>query len=559
MPDTIVNDDTPAVVYAAAKPYYYLWHLASLGVVDADYGPDAAAPDPCPTIRGTVWDLIGEAYPSATAPAVVAMIDVGASRTHPNLASRVDPQLSIDLVSHRHGAKTHAVAGVGPYTPEGRAAFFAGLSLAGLGPFGLDPQQSAYLDDLVGELAASQGVLRTLIDGDETFASHGTACAGLVVGEPAAGTPADGTVDATSLAGAAPGDATVNPNRNLLPYFGVDPFSRLISIKTGFEPFPDHYITAFLYAWNCKPDVILMPRGIPDPVRSILRPKPELAQNLGQRDSRELADLHARMGEASAAGIEIKPFAVGATAHPDRGWAILEKLIVAISRKIPVVCAAGNDGESQVIYPAKRAAPDNGIVAVGAVTPLGFRSGYSNYGEGLTLVAPSDDSEVYTRHQMRIDHTNPLVAMHHYDAGPGQIVPFSPYQLLTTDLPGTFGYEGGSEPYSSVLPPSANQGTGGGYYTSFGGTSGAAALVAGVAALAARANKARHGVGAVLDGVAMKALLVAACDQNAVVAPGAPPLQPDPMNADDEPAKGKAYYFGAGLLHAGRVVDAVLN
>lgn len=558
MPDTTAIDETPAVAYAAAKPHYYLWHLASLGVIDADYGPDADAPDPCPTITSTVWDVIGEAFPSASAPAVVAMIDVGASRTHPNLANRVDADLSIDLVSHPHGAKSHSVAGAGPYTPEGRAPFFNGLSLAGLGPIGLDGQQTAYLDDMVGELAGSQGVLRTLLDADETFASHGTACAGLVVGEPAATTAADGTVDASGLAGAAPGDATVNPNRNILPYFGVDPFSRLISIKTGFEPNAEHFITAFLYAWKCRPDVILMPRGIPDPVRSILRPKTELAQNLDQRANRELADLHARMGEATAA-TEINPFAVGATAHPDRGWAILEKLIVAISRKIPVICAAGNDGESQLIYPANRAAVDNGIVAVGAVTPNGYRSGYSSYGHGLTLVAPSDDGEVYNRHQMRIDTSSPLIAMHHYDPGPGQIVPFSTYQLLTTDLPGTFGYEGGSEPYSSLLPPSANPGTGGGYYTSFGGTSGAAALVAGVAALAARANKARHGAGAVLDGIAMKALLVAACDQNAVVAPGATPLQPDPMNADDEPAKGKTYYFGAGLLHAGRVVNAVLT
>ena len=57
----------------------------------------------------------------------------------------------------------------------------------------------------------------------------------------------------------------------------------------------------------------------------------------------------------------------------------------------------------------------------------------------------------------------------------------------------------------------------------------------------------------------MKALLVAACDRDAIVAPGATSLQPDPMNADDEPEKGKAYFFGAGLLHAGRAVDAVLQ
>ncbi|RYZ34052.1 MAG: peptidase S8, partial [Sphingobacteriales bacterium] len=84
---------------------------------------------------------------------------------------------------------------------------------------------------------------------------------------------------------------------------------------------------------------------------------------------------------------------------------------------------------------------------------------------------------------MRIDRTNPMVGLHAYDPGTGVAIPHSHLSLLTTDLPGSFGYAEGSEPYSSVFPPLDNPGLGGGYYTSFGGTSGAAALVAGAAAL----------------------------------------------------------------------------
>jgi subtilisin family serine protease len=224
-----------------------------------------------------------------------------------------------------------------------------------------------------------------------------------------------------------------------------------------------------------------------------------------------------------------------------------------------VICAAGNDGESQLIYPAKLAAPGNGIVAVGAVTLQGYRAGYSNYGAGLTLVAPSDDGEVYNRHQMRIDRTDPLIDEHFFYKGNGVELPYSEFSLLTTDLPGTLGYVEGAEPYSLIAPPLDNPGIGGGYYTSFGGTSGATALVAGVAALLVRANKAKNGAAAQLDGTTCKTLLINASNSNVPVRPGTRPLEPDPMNADGEIVKGKAYYFGAGLLNASTAVAALLG
>ena len=76
-------------------------------MIDATFGPLTPGGEidfSSPTINGTVWDTITEAFPAATSPATVALIDVGVSRSHPNLKSRLDAVKSIDLVSHPYGA-----------------------------------------------------------------------------------------------------------------------------------------------------------------------------------------------------------------------------------------------------------------------------------------------------------------------------------------------------------------------------------------------------------------------------------------------------------------------
>ena len=545
--------------FEAPRPHYYLWHLVAMGVIEADFvdAHTGAIDLAKPRILSTAWDAINNAYPNAAAQGRIALIDVGVGRKHPNLIGRIDNDLSIDLVTHRYGARTVSATAATPYDREATASFFGGLDLQGLSPITTSAAGTAWLNELVEELAASQGVLRTILGTDDTLGSHGTAIAGLAVGEPVL---ANGEVDA-DIGDILSGHPHIAPGANLslLPYFGVDPLSQLVSIRTSFEQDPAHYIAAFLYAWKIGADVILLPRGIPDPVRAALKHKPELELDLDKRRNWERADLFARLHEATPEASELRPHAVGAVANRDLGWDVLAALLVAISRSIPIVCAAGNDGESQLIYPASLAAPDNGIIAVGAVSSAGYRSGYSNYGTGLTLVAPSDDGEIHNRHQLRIDRSNPMVDLHAWTPGTAAVLPYSPLSLLTTDLPGSLGYAEGAEPFSSIFSPYENPGLGGGYYTSFGGTSGASALVGGAAALIARANKAKHGETARLDGPAMKAALVSACSQDTVILPGAIPLAPDPMNADDEASKGKEYFFGAGLLNVGRAIDAILT
>jgi serine protease len=63
---------------------------------------------------------------------------------------------------------------------------------------------------------------------------------------------------------------------------------------------------------------------------------------------------------------------------------LIEALRYAHSHGVLVVAAAGNEGQLAIAYPAR--APD--VVSVGATTEHGCLAAYSNYGTGLTLVAP---------------------------------------------------------------------------------------------------------------------------------------------------------------------------
>lgn len=546
--------------------YYYLWHLSALGVIDADYGPGplvvppdketSVRPVPDPDITASVWDTIAAAGPLH--PARIALIDVGVSRDHPNIVSRLDAEASIDLTTHHYGSRVLAITDeAGSFDREDKHAFFSGLDISGLGNLGLSNDDRDYLNDFVAEYAASEGVIRRLYHPESLFASHGTCCAGLMVGEPAV-EGMEGTLPPEG-AFAGQGLPAANGNRNVLPYFGVDPFSRLISIRTSFEDDVRQFIAAFLYAYHQAVDVIVLPRGLPDPERSKVSVKNELKADLERWKNQGTADLFTRIAVADQAEGELEPESPQRGSNPDRAWHILKRLILGVSQHIPVVCAAGNSGESQLIYPACLAAECDGIIAVGAVTPEGFRSGYSNYGEGLTVVAPSDDGEVFNRHQLRVDRLSPFKAQHDYGGFDLPEYQHSHFSLLTTDLSGAFGYDKGQKPWASLLPFSENPGVGGGYYTGFGGTSGASALTGGLCALIQRAHKATHGAAARLSGPTVKAILKGSARCDAAVAPGTRLLTADCMNADGEDALDAAYFFGAGLPDARIAVNAVLT
>lgn len=168
-------------------------------------------------------------------------------------------------------------------------------------------------------------------------------------------------------------------------------------------------------AWNCRLMAVKILAG------------PGLAPNDRIADAIRYASQHA----------DVLSCSWGTARHPDIESAIQYAVTRGRGRRGSVVCAAtGNDYAARIGFPSSH----EFVVAVGACNDRGVRSAYSNYGEGLDVVAPSND-----------------------DRRQG---------ITTTDvnLRGK-GYSAGA------------------YCDDFGGTSSATPLTAGVAALVLSANK----------------------------------------------------------------------
>ncbi|SLN68442.1 Cell wall-associated protease precursor [Roseovarius albus] len=499
--------------------YYYLWHLVSLGVVSLKKnGKD---------FSHTLWDKLEKK--DCLTPSKVLMLDVGCSSDHPNLKGRVDRENSIDFTITPYGSRLHKGDDPGPGDEN-----FKDLDTEGLVLEHLSADDDALFEEVVQHLKASKGYMRSAGDSEKLFSSHGTAITGLAVGGP----------EIT--------DKEDEPTPGVIPYFGVDPFSKLISIRTGFDDDPLQFAAALLYAWMLKPDVIIMPRGLPDPKASALEPSDDFQAELQSWANREAADLLHRIElmEAHAAGFD--PKASQPFDSKKRLWVVVRALFVALSKHVPIVCASGNEGESQMSYPASLATRENGIISVGSVSALGYRSGYSNYGEGLTLVAPSDDMEVFNRHQLR--GNDKQLKEFEYLLPEGALeIPYSKQALLATDVPGRFGYDIGGD----VEDGEDDDQTG--LYTQFGGTSGATALVGGVIALIRRAERRELCECNVRDGCDIKALLVETARRDMPTPDGDINLHTDSMNREGEEALPFESFFGAGLVDAMAAVKKALK
>jgi len=433
------------MTYHSTNPRHdSLWHLVALGILTENHRLNAWHPE------------------DVKKPARVAMIDTSVATDHPNLRGAIYKELALDLFSTRLGAfpglrGRDCIGNLGLGDAQG---IVAGL-----------PGCTALLAEFRARLAEDQPPCMGTVQpaASPVFSGHGTAIAGLIGARPVLVSAAEAHIDG-------PEDAML-----ALPYCGVDPTCEIVPISTNFDCDPEQLIFAFLYADLINADVIVLPRGIPDPYRL----EPALyAQDLGGHC---LGDLTAPCDTSDA----------------DRAlWAELAELIVKISLRRPVVCAAGNENEEYGIYPANLASEDNGVISVGAVNAKGWACSYSP-NCGLTVWAPSSDAERFDRAEVRLDMSqegHKALEM----AGQNQNARFSHYQIISTDVPGQGGYS--ASPYKEPAPKGGMREFGS-YFCRFGGTSAACAIIGGFLALARGLGK--HDPSA--DGVAVKAWLIQQC------------------------------------------------
>ena len=429
------NTPRPGDAGEVYPTYDALWHLVAIGLLDRDHNPLA-------------WPQAAPAKPTR-----VAVIDTSVAVDHPNLVGAIDKARAIDFASTRLGA-----------LPYGGNTVAAGV-IAAAGAYPGLPHTAALAQELAARLApGSPAKLRIEPATSPLFSSHGTAICGLVGARP---------VEVTRERPPVQGGAAGGNEPLVLPYVGADPWSSLVPISTSFDPDPEQMILAFLYAELIGADIILLPRDVPDPIRTVPALDPELQAGIYPC---ELPDTEREL------------------------WTELRDLMVAISRRIPIVCAAGNSSEDGGIYPSALAAADNGIIAVGAMNAKGFASGFSALGT-LTVSAPSSDSERCDRAIVRLDRQD---ADYRAADAPDDVadpVTFSPMEIISTDVPGRGGYAG-----SRFRSPTAADGSireFGSWFCTFGGTSAASAIAAGFlstgitsGALAMPADPASRGVAA---------------------------------------------------------------
>ncbi|WP_353471125.1 S8 family serine peptidase [Salipiger sp. H15] len=450
--------------------YHALWHLFTLGLIDS-----------VATFDSDAW---GEAEDRVTAGGRrtrVALIDVSVTPGHPNLDGAIAWDLAVDFFSSRLGT-----------FPEPNGSRFKDL-LAAAKPIG-DARAKALFTELTAHLAkedvaardAAVTAQRVFPATSAAFSGHGTAMAGLIGARPV---PPEMVQLVGTTVTPLPNDEDLQVDSPLaghgLPYIGIDPTCEIVPISTSFDPDPEQFLAAMLYAHIIDADLIVLARDFPDPWRS---PLTGALGKGGTVDPAELALLR-----------ETHPVTV--SPEEETLWDSLHDLVPAMSMTRPILCASGNGGDTTMLYPGLLASDRNGIILVGAHTSLGTRAGYSNIGTDalpITLYAPSGDSERLDSEIVRLDQTSP--DFHANTHAPGTLEesePFSALDVISTDVPGAAGYNG--SPFPEILPAENTLPDYRSYYCRFSGTSAATAIASGVLALAMSTGKVPRG-----DGVGAK-------------------------------------------------------
>lgn len=481
---------------------YYLWHLEAIGLFKPCRG-DNAARRPLPE-----WGLPADGN-ETTRSSRIALIDNGVStRSHPNFPEASDFLLhAIDFSGDRCGHRYPEAQ-----TEEDDAELLSvEEAITKLRKRSADALAHINVADLIERLrgyAPDPKVLPAALDPCVRFAAHGTACAGLIgAGVPRGVRKADDGMD----------DEENDRKRRLkspfaLDYVGVNPWARIVPINTVYSPDYWPLIMALIHAIRAEVDVILMPRLVEEMNAEPLQPVPE-------------DRIDGETGDDRHVDTDIDPRWTRKRQDQDRATEkeLFEELLAFVSHYVPVVVAAGNRGKPEVEYPAslvKGKAPE--LIVVGAVNARGVKSSYCSGrepgpgGQSISVFAPSDDMETVTEEKFHLDDMSWRGRRQYWDdidVEPGNL--FSPYGVLTVDIPGEYGYDGDADEdrdfgeigmnansrKKSEEPEYQDRSL----YAAFGGTSAASAITAGLASLVQHKLGA-HGKGA-LTGGEMKTLL----------------------------------------------------
>lgn len=427
MNDKVQSGQAPA---DREEPRFYLWHLEEIGVLK-DRKP------------GDLW----HSAKAAEEKVCVAIVDTGVDPGHPNLGGALLPQVDFGPDVNGVVYRDDAVEAKTPMRDDRIKALDDWLAKSRF-----EKSQLELIAAFLKGINEERRVL-SLRDPSRYCGAHGTATAGLIGGRP----------PEKREAGA-------------IAYYGVNPWCRILPIATPYSHELLPVIHGLIYAFCAGADVIHLPRGIANPNEraAFLKDSPYTTRI----DSAPLARLPDSMKADQAALSVLVAQQV-----------ILESLLTFLAGNVYLVLTAGNDGLSDVLsYPAA-AFVSNGeagtqqAIIVGAKNANGVVSAYSNGAkiseENVILsYMPSNDSFAFDETHHSIDLRSlfwlPAAAI------PKEPATYSPWGILSTDVRGGYGYAAG---LADELPDDDDDEGPGALYTSFGGTSAASALMAGMISL----------------------------------------------------------------------------
>lgn len=423
-----------------------LWHLEELGVV-----PDLS------TFESLGWDAASQ----ANNPVRVAIIDTPVAYKHPNLRGAIDLGLMRDFSVSDLGS--FLLRNLAPASNEDRASRTDLVNqISAISGSNRSDQQNRILEeiaDIASKSAISPGPQE--VDPIDPFdrsplpGAHGTALAGLIGARPTR----------INLVGPAYIDNSPEaPETRILelPYCGINPFCRIVPISISVSSRATSLLGALEYALMIEPDIVVV------------------------------ADVWERPGALESSAVELDD------------WQEVEQRFLALCRRCFVFCAAGNEARSTLEYPASLSLKSiaGGPWAVGAAqrsiadpavaTDLSYSPMFDPISMTHNMIRTlSTESSRYDREFKKVD---PYMIRDEEIAVPDGVFDqdFPPRDIITTDIPGPFGYNPSPYRYTPDLyyvatdppDPSEKHLEVASLFCRFAGTSASVAIAAGLTSLA---------------------------------------------------------------------------